>query len=89
VLRFRLLPPIRGHARWLNAVAQLDGVIAISRAVANELQAWLAAHGPGTAAASELPGGISAQISSCRRPGVACRAMQNKVLDRLRSAPAF
>lgn len=34
------------HARWLNTVARYDGVIAVSRAVADEFLLWLAAHGP-------------------------------------------
>jgi len=35
------------HAAWLAAVAQVaDGVLCISRAVADELAAWLSLHGP-------------------------------------------
>jgi len=30
---------------WLNTIAQTDGVICISRAVADEMNEWLAAHG--------------------------------------------
>ncbi|MBY0582057.1 MAG: glycosyltransferase [Sphingomonas sp.] len=35
-----------GHQRWLEAVAQFDGAVCISRAVADELQAWLQTFGP-------------------------------------------
>ena len=32
--------------RWLNVVAQADGAVCISKAVADELATWLEAHGP-------------------------------------------
>lgn len=35
-----------GHHRWLEAVTQFDSAICISRAVADELEAWLKAYGP-------------------------------------------
>jgi len=34
------------HARWLGVVAQSDGAICISRAVADELAVWMEDHGP-------------------------------------------
>ena len=34
-----------GHHRWLEAVTQFDSAICISRAVADELESWLKAHG--------------------------------------------
>lgn len=34
------------HARWLAALARMDGLVCISRAVADEALAWLEAHGP-------------------------------------------
>ncbi len=36
----------RGHMRWLSAVAKSDGLIAISRAVADEARDWIEAHVP-------------------------------------------
>lgn len=35
-----------GHQRWLETVTQFDGAVCISRAVADELQAWLQTFGP-------------------------------------------
>lgn len=35
-----------GFLPWLETVAQFDGAICISRAVADELQMWLQGHGP-------------------------------------------
>jgi glycosyltransferase involved in cell wall biosynthesis len=35
-----------GHQRWLETVTQFDAAICVSRAVADDLQAWLQAHGP-------------------------------------------
>lgn len=35
-----------GFQRWLESVAQFDGAVCISRAVADELQTWLQAFGP-------------------------------------------
>lgn len=35
-----------GHQRWLETVSELDGIIAISRAVADEFVQWLEAMGP-------------------------------------------
>lgn len=35
-----------GHQRWLATVSELDGIIAISRAVADEYMHWLKAMGP-------------------------------------------
>jgi glycosyltransferase involved in cell wall biosynthesis len=77
------------HARWLNTVAQLDGVIAISRAVADELQAWLAAHGPERLRPLGIAWwhlGADIELPTAKR-GLPRDA--SKVLDRLRSAPAF
>lgn len=34
------------HARWLRTLAQTDGVLCISRAVADEMTEWLSAFGP-------------------------------------------
>ena len=34
------------YQHWLDAVAQFDGAVSISRAVAKELQEWLQDHGP-------------------------------------------
>lgn len=34
------------YSRWLEIVAQFDGAVCISRAVADELQAWLQTFGP-------------------------------------------
>lgn len=34
----------QAHADWLDVVAQADGALCISRAVANDLQAWLGEH---------------------------------------------
>ena len=34
------------HARWLASLAEMDGLVCISRAVADEALAWLEAHGP-------------------------------------------
>ena len=77
------------HARWLNTVAQLDGVIAVSRAVADELQAWLAAHGPERLRPLKIAWwhlGADIELPTAKR-GLPRDA--SKVLDRLRSAPAF
>jgi glycosyltransferase involved in cell wall biosynthesis len=38
-----------GFQPWLEAVAQFDGAVCISRAVADELQSWLHAFGPNRA----------------------------------------
>lgn len=38
------MPPL--HAKWLGALAQSDGVICISRAVADEFADWLTVFGP-------------------------------------------
>lgn len=35
-----------GHRRWLETVSEFDGIIAISRAVADEFVQWLEAMGP-------------------------------------------
>ena len=40
-----ILPQL--HATWLDTVAKADGLICISRAVADELEAWLSATGDG------------------------------------------
>lgn len=34
------------HAQWLSALAQIDGVLCISRAVADEMVEWLGVFGP-------------------------------------------
>ena len=34
------------HAQWLSALAQTDGVLCITRAVANEMAEWLGVFGP-------------------------------------------
>jgi glycosyltransferase involved in cell wall biosynthesis len=34
------------HAKWLNAIAQFDGALCISKAVANDIMGWLNANGP-------------------------------------------
>lgn len=34
------------HAQWLSALAQIDGVLCITRAVANEMAEWLTVFGP-------------------------------------------
>ncbi|MGE1084312.1 glycosyltransferase family 4 protein [Pseudomonas shirazensis] len=34
------------YVNWINAIARYDGAICISRAVADELQAWMDANGP-------------------------------------------
>ncbi|SMF94943.1 Glycosyltransferase involved in cell wall bisynthesis [Methylomagnum ishizawai] len=36
----------QNHARWLRAIAQFDGAVCISQAVADDLAAWLAAEAP-------------------------------------------
>lgn len=35
-----------GHQRWLRAVSHFDGLVCISRSVANEAKKWLITHGP-------------------------------------------
>ena len=34
------------HAQWLGVLAQTEGVICISRAVADEMNEWLSVYGP-------------------------------------------
>ncbi|MEP7300925.1 MAG: glycosyltransferase [Caldimonas sp.] len=40
---------VDAHQRWLEYIARFDGVIAISKAVADEFMAWLQYHGPARA----------------------------------------
>lgn len=78
-----------GHQRWLETISQFDGVVGISRAVADEMAEWLATFGP----RRERPLAIGwfhlgADIqNSSPTAGLPPDAAQ--VLDQLRSRPSF
>ena len=77
------------YARWLSAVTRFDGVVAISRTVADELQSWLAVHGPERNRQLKISWwhlGADLEASGFTRgmPPDAAQAIQQ-----LRSAPSF
>ena len=77
------------HARWLDTIARLDGVITISRAVADEFSVWLDAHGPERHRPLQIGWWhLGADIgSSAPTRGLASGAAE--LLARLRAAPTF
>lgn len=77
------------HHRWLETVAQFDGAVCISRAVADELRAWLAAVGlkrdrPFEVRWFHLGGDTENSVASIGMPTDA-----SQVLATLRARPSF
>ena len=77
------------HTRWLEVVGQFDGLLCISKAVANETREWLKGNGPKRDRPLLVewfhPGG---DVS----PGTPPRNMRkeaSKTLDRIREHPTF
>lgn len=77
------------HARWLSALAEMDGLICISKAVADEALEWLGSHGPRRS--SPLPVGwfhLGADLgASLPSRGVPPEA--EALIARLRQRPTF
>lgn len=78
-----------GHARWLQTISRYDGVICISRAVADEMRTWLCAHGPQRL----LPFKIAwCQLGADIESSVSTRGVSNDALSvfaALKGAPTF
>ena len=77
------------HRAWLSTVAQADGAVCISRAVADELTEWLKVSGPGrlrpfTLGWSHHGADMQESVSSIGLPGNA-----GSVLSTLMSRPTF
>ncbi len=77
------------HVQWVDTISRFDGVVAISRSAAKELQSWLATHGPKRLrplkiAWSHLGADIEASVPTRGMPADAGAA-----LERLRAAPSF
>ena len=78
-----------GHATWLNAIAQFDGVACISRAVAREFAQWMDDHGPTRLRPLDIKWfHLGADIESAAPTGGAPPEAQ-RTLDLLSSRPTF
>ena len=85
------VPDVRAniHSRWLGTISRFDGVIAISRSVADELQAWLEAHGPERLRPLKIAWShLGADIESSA-PTQGMPADARDVLGSLRATPSF
>ncbi len=77
------------HARWLNALAQTDGALCISRAVADDMMNWLDIFGPERLRSFKigwfhLGGDVAGSL-----PTVGMTADAEYVLSNLSSRPTF
>lgn len=88
VLQPHFFPPgaERGHAEWLACIGQqADRLVCISAAVAQEAQAWLAAHGARVPAVAVVHHG--ADIAAVADMAAAPQDVQ--LLAKLKAAPSF
>ena len=81
--------PARMHGQWLASIAQADGVVCISRAVADEMREWLEVFGPNRMRPLKLGwfhlGADIVSLSTCDEISFDA----NKVLKNLQKRPSF
>ena len=77
------------HSRWLDIVTRFDGVIAISRAVADELVDWMKLHGPPRHRPLRISWWhLGADVAESAGAG-SLPLEADEVCERLRSGPTF
>jgi glycosyltransferase involved in cell wall biosynthesis len=79
----------RAHQQWLEVVAQSDGAVCISRAVAQELQEWLRVHGPVRPRPFEIGWFHLGADVAASAPSRGLPDNHDEVLARLKRAPTF
>lgn len=77
------------HAQWLGSVANADGAICISRAVADEMADWLNAYGPKRLRPLKLGYFHLGADLAQSMPSVGLPSDASHVLDTIASAPTF
>jgi glycosyltransferase involved in cell wall biosynthesis len=77
-----------GHARWLRAIAENDGAICISQAVANELTEWLAQNMPGLSSFRIRSFHLGADLA-LSKPTSGLPAQADAILKGISATPSF
>lgn len=77
------------HARWLEVLAQADGALCISRAVADEMVDWLSVFGPERLRPFKLGWFHLGADVACSVPSKGLPVDANQVLNTLSSRPTF
>lgn len=78
------------HARWLQCIGQYaDGLLCISRFVADDLRAWFDEHAPSRSDALPLGYFYPGNDPDAARPSAGTPADAPQVLARLRASPSF
>jgi glycosyltransferase involved in cell wall biosynthesis len=77
------------HAEWLNGLAQTDGVICISRAVADEMMEWLGVYGPKRLRPFKLGWFHLGADVACSVPSMGLPTNAEHVLNTLAGRPTF
>lgn len=77
------------HAQWLSALAQTDGVLCISRAVADEMVEWLAVFGPERLRPFKLGWFHLGADVACSAPSKGLPTDASRVLKILARRPTF
>ena len=77
------------HASWIEALSQLDGVVCVSKTVADDMEAWMTAHAKDRKSAFKIGWSHSGADFTNARPSTGMPEEAEEFFARLGAAPSF